>query len=310
MNSNTHKSVMLEACIDYLNVQANGCYVDMTLGRGGHTDLLLKHLGPHGSVIGIDQDETAIEYCQKKFISDKRVTIIKNNFCNVQSILHNLKINHVDGILMDLGVSSPQLDNPERGFSYHKKGPLDMRMDLDNVLTAATIVNTYSISQLNEVFRNYGEIKKPLSVSKAIINYRNKYGPITTTLQLVDIIKAALPAQALVSSKHFARCYFQALRIAVNDELNILAKSIRLAAKCLKPGGRLAIITFHSLEDKIVIKLFSELSRNLLPKEIPLNNYSSQEYKILNIRPILPDPKELDENNRARSSKLRILQKC
>ena len=310
MSSNAHKSVMLEACIDNLDIQANGCYIDMTLGRGGHTDLILKKLGPQGCVIGIDQDQTAIDYCIKKFISDKRVTIIKNNFCNVQSILRGLKINHVQGILMDLGVSSPQLDNPDRGFSYHNDGLLDMRMDQTQSLTAQTIVNTYSLKELCTIFRNYGEIKNPLSVSSAIIRYRTKFGSITSTLQLVEIIKAALPKKELSKTKHFARCYFQALRIAVNDELNILKKSIELAAQCLDKNGRLAIITFHSLEDKIVIKAFSELSKNKLPKEIPINDSLGQEFKILNIRPIIPDSNELIDNHRARSSRLRILMKC
>lgn len=310
MNSNTHKSVMLEACIDSLNIQANGCYVDMTLGRGGHTALILQKLNDEGRVIGIDQDDDAINYCHKKFISDKRVTIIKNNFCNVQSILRGLKINCVDGILMDLGVSSPQLDNPDRGFSYHNDGPLDMRMDQTQTLTAQTIVNTYSQNELNKIFRDYGEIKNPLPVSQAIVKYRLKSGSITTTLQLVKIIEAALPRKELFNSKHFARCYFQALRIAVNDELNILKKSILSASECLNKNGRLAIITFHSLEDKTVIKLFSELSRNKLPKEVPLSDSSYQEFKILNIRPIIPSKDELMSNNRARSSRLRVLMKC
>ena len=300
MSSNAHKSVMLEACIDNLDIQANGCYIDMTLGRGGHIDLILKKLGPQGCVIGIDQDQTAIDYCIKKFISDKRVT----------TILRGLKINHVQGILMDLGVSSPQLDNPDRGFSYHNDGPLDMRMDQTQSLTAQTIVNTYSLKELCTIFRNYGEIKNPLSVSSAIIRYRTKFGSITSTLQLVEIIKAALPKKELSKTKHFARCYFQALRIAVNDELNILKKSIELAAQCLDKNGRLAIITFHSLEDKIVIKAFSELSKNKLPKEIPINDSLGQEFKILNIRPIIPDSNELINNHRARSSRLRILMKC
>lgn len=310
MNSNTHKSVMLEACIDSLNIQADGCYVDMTLGRGGHTALILQKLNDEGRVIGIDQDDDAINYCHKKFISDKRVTIIKNNFCNVQSILRGLKINCVDGILMDLGVSSPQLDNPDRGFSYHNDGPLDMRMDQTQTLTAQTIVNTYSQNELNKIFRDYGEIKNPLPVSQAIVKYRLKSGSITTTLQLVKIIEAALPRKELFNSKHFARCYFQALRIAVNDELNILKKSILSASECLNKNGRLAIITFHSLEDKTVIKLFSELSRNKLPKEVPLSDSSYQEFKILNIRPIIPSKDELMSNNRARSSRLRVLMKC
>lgn len=310
MNSNKHISVLLNQSIENLSIKPNGCYVDMTMGRGGHTQAILEKLGPEGRVIAIDQDQTAIDYCQNKFLSDNRVTIIKNNFCNIQFILRDLKINHVDGILMDLGVSSPQLDNPDRGFSYHNDGPLDMRMDQSNHLTAEYIVNKYPLGQLIAVFKRYGEIINPIPVAKAIIKYRDKFGNISTTLQLTELIKASLPKKELLNSKHFARCYFQALRIEVNDELNILKKSIELAAQCLNKNGRLLIITFHSLEDKIVIKKFQELSRNKLPKEVPINSTDYQEFKILNIRPIVPDEKELNDNVRARSSKLRVLQKC
>lgn len=310
MISNVHKSVLLEDSIDSLSIKSDGCYVDMTLGRGGHSDRILKALGPKGRLIGLDQDETATSFCKKKFSLDKRMTIVKNNFVHIKSILHDLNISSVDGILMDLGVSSPQLDNPERGFSYHFDGPLDMRMDQQQELTAQFIVNTYSLEKLNDIFRNYGEIKQPLSVSKAIVNYRTKVKSITSTLQLVEIIKAAVLKKDLLSSKHYARRYFQALRIAVNDELNILKQTIKSAASCLNKDGRLVIITFHSLEDKIVIKCFSELSQNKLPKEVPINSELGQEYKIVNIRPITPSTDELVKNRRARSSKLRILMKC
>lgn len=300
MSSNKHISVLLNKSIENLSIKPDGCYVDMTMGRGGHTKAILKQLGPKGQVIAIDQDETAIQYCRQKFSSDNRVTIIKNNFCNVQSILRGLKINHVDGILMDLGVSSPQLDNPERGFSYHYDGPLDMRMDQTKQLTAQYIINNYSIGQLIGIFKKYGEINNPIPVANAIKRHRDRFGSINTTLELTEIIKASLPKKELMNSKHFARCYFQALRIEVNDELNILSKSIELAAQCLNKGGKLLIITFHSLEDKIVIKKFQELSKNKLPREIPINSSDYQEYKILNIRPIVPDEQELIENIRAR----------
>lgn len=310
MSSNKHISVLLNKSIENLSIRHDGCYIDMTMGRGGHTEAILKKLGPKGRVIAIDQDETAIHYCCQKFLTDNRVTIIKNNFCNVQSILRGLKINHVDGILMDLGVSSPQLDNPERGFSYHYDGPLDMRMDQTKQLTAQYIINNYSFGQLIAIFRKYGEINNPIPVVNAIIRHRERLGYIKTTLELTEIIKASLPKKELINSKHFARCYFQALRIEVNDELNILNKSIELAAQCLSKGGKLLIITFHSLEDKIVIKKFQELSKNNLPREIPINSSNYQDYKIINIRPITPDEQELSNNIRARSSKLRILQKC
>lgn len=311
MSSNKHISVLLNKSIENLSIRPDGCYVDMTMGRGGHTEAILNQLGPNGHVIAIDQDEMAIQYCHQKFLSDNRITIIKNNFCNIQTILHDLKINYVDGILMDLGVSSPQFDNPERGFSYHHDGPLDMRMDQTKQLTAQYVINNYSFGQLITIFKKYGEINNPIPVVNAIIKHRDRLGNIKTTLELTEIIKASLPKKELMNSKHFARCYFQALRIEVNDELNILNKSIELAAKCLNKNGKLLIITFHSLEDKIVIKKFQELSKNKLPKEIPIINSSDyQEYKILNIRPIVPDEHELSSNIRARSSRLRILQKC
>lgn len=310
MNKEIHKSVLLNACIDALCIIPNGTYIDMTIGRGGHTTKILDKLNPNGKVIGIDQDQAAIEYCQTKFSSDSRVTLIKENFCNIKSILHNLKTDCVNGILMDLGVSSPQLDTSERGFSYHSDGPLDMRMDQEQKLTAEFIVNNYSFSKLTKIFRFYGEIKNPNIVANAIINYRTKFGPISSTLQLVEIIKASLPKKELLNSKHFARCYFQALRIEVNNELSILEQTIETAAHFLAKNGRLAIITFHSLEDKIVVKKFQELSKNKIPKEVPINNLNNQDFKIFNIRPIIPDDQELIDNNRARSSKLRVLIKC
>lgn len=311
MINNFHKTVLLNSSVDSLNIVTNGIYIDMTLGRGGHSDLILKRLGPDGKVIGIDQDEDAINYCTVKFKNDKRIILIKNNFYNLPVILKKLNISHVDGILMDLGVSSPQLDNSDRGFSYKKNGPLDMRMDQSQILDAQTVVNQYSFKELCKIFKLYGDVKTPKLVANGIIKFRSKYGSITTTQQLVEVIKASLPRKELLNPKHFARCYFQAIRIEVNDELNILEKTIGLAAQCLKQNGRLAIITFHSLEDKIVIKKFQELSKNTLPKEIPLSNTSHfQQYKIINIKPIVPSEEEVLDNSRSRSSKLRVLTKC
>ena len=306
-SSNKHISVLLESSIEALNINPNGVYVDATLGRGGHSELILKKLGPNGRLIGIDQDSEAIVFCKTKFQNDQRMTVVKNNFGNLEEVLTNLKIDLVDGILMDLGVSSPQFDNSYRGFSYKLDGPLDMRMDQDQSLTAYELVNKSSFNELCKIFRTYGDIKNPLPVVNKILKYR-AIQPISTTLELVDIIKSSLPVKELHKNKHPAKVYFQALRIAVNNEIDILEKAIDVAAKHLTINGRLAIITFHSLEDKIVVTKFKELSSDKLPKEVPLKEIW-QDYLIVNTKAILPTTNELQDNNRAHSSKLRTLQR-
>lgn len=306
MESNFHKSVLSEELINNIDLKKDGIYVDMTMGRGGHTKLLLNHLGPDAIVIGIDQDDIAVNFCKDKFQNDNRVRIVKNNFSNIQQILQDLKIKFVDGIFMDIGVSSPQLDNSERGFSYHNDGPLDMRMNQSQQISAYNIVNEYSSEKLINIFRQYGEIHKPYYVVDAIIKQR-EIKPISTTLELVELIKQAIPKFELTKNKHFARCYFQALRIAVNDEINILKKTISLAANCLKENGWLGIISFHSLEDKVVIKEFQKLSVINLPKEIPISCDEFQKFKIYNTKPITPNEKEINDNHRSRSARLRFI---
>lgn len=306
-SSNKHISVLLESSIEALNIIPNGVYVDATLGRGGHSELILKNLGPNGRLIGIDQDNEAIEFCSKKFENDPRMTVVKNNFSNLKEVLTDLKIDYVNGILMDLGVSSPQFDNSYRGFSYKLDGPLDMRMDQDQSVTAYDLVNKGSFNELCKIFRQYGDIKNPVPVVNNIIKNRVTK-PISTTLELVEIIKQSLPVKELYKNKHPAKVYFQALRIAVNNEIEVLKKAIDESAKCLDVNGRLAIITFHSLEDKIVVKQFKYLSRNKLPKEVPIKEVW-QDFEIINPRAIIPTTNELLENNRAHSSKLRILQR-
>ena len=306
-SSNKHISVLLESSIEALNIKPDGVYIDATLGRGGHSELILNKLGPNGRLIGIDQDNEAIEFCKAKFQNDQRMTVVKNNFGNLEEVLTNLKIDFVDGVLMDLGVSSPQFDNSYRGFSYKLDGPLDMRMDQEQSYSAYDLVNKGSFNELCKTFRTYGDVKNPVPVVNNILKYR-AIQPISTTLELVDIIKSSLPAKELYKSKHPAKVYFQALRIAVNNEIEVLENAIDAAAKSLSVNGRLAIITFHSLEDKIVVRKFKELSRNKLPKEVPLKEIW-QDYSIVNTKAILPTTNELQENNRAHSSKLRTLQR-
>lgn len=306
-SSNKHVSVLLYSSIEALDIIPDGVYVDATLGRGGHSELILEKLGANGRLIGIDQDEEAIKFCQAKFVNDPRVTIVKNNFSNLKQVLTDLKIDFVNGVLMDLGVSSPQFDNSYRGFSYKLDGPLDMRMDLSATLTAYKLVNESSKSDLIKIFREYGDVKNPLPVVNNILKYRDRK-PIQTTLELVEIIKEALPTKELYKNKHPAKVYFQALRVAVNDEIGVLEKAIDVIANCLSLNGRLAIITFQSLEDKLVVKKFKELSKNKLPIEVPIKEVW-QDYQIVNTRAILPTNDELLENNRAHSSKLRVLKR-
>lgn len=306
-SSNKHISVLLEDSVELLNINPEGVYVDATLGRGGHSALVLSRLGPNGRLIGIDQDIEAIEFCKAKFLNDSRITIVKNNFSNLRQVLTDLKIDYVDGILMDLGVSSPQFDNAYRGFSYKLDGPLDMRMDLNQRVTAADLVNQSSFIELCRIFKQYGDINNPAPVVNQIIKTRG-IQPISSTLELVEVIKSALPAKELYKPKHPAKVYFQALRIAVNNEIDVLKQTIDVAANSLKKNGRLVIISFHSLEDKVVVKEFKRLSQNRLPKEVPLLEVW-QDYKIINPRAVLPSKEELVDNNRAHSSKLRSLQR-
>lgn len=303
-----HKSVLLEESIDGLNIKEDGVYVDCTLGFGGHSSEILKRL-KKGLLIAIDQDDMAIKASKERLskISDN-YEIIKCNFVRMKEELLKRGISKVDGILFDLGVSSPQLDIDERGFSYHHDAKLDMRMDQSKEFSAYDVVNTYDYDKLVKIFREYGEEKYATSVAKQIIKYRENK-PIETTLELVDIIKSGMPYKAMRDS-HPARKVFQAIRIEVNDELNVLERALEDAISLLNVNGRICVITFHSLEDRIVKNIFRKYSG--VPNEIKKLPFVPEEYQpVLKIisKGTVPSKKELEENNRARSSRLRIVEK-
>lgn len=302
----SHVSVLLKETIDGLNVREGKIYVDLTLGRGGHSKEIIARLNS-GTLIGIDQDSEAIIESKKVVASDvNKIIIIKSNFVHLETILQNLKIEKVDGILMDLGVSSPQFDEGERGFSYKYDAPLDMRMDQEEqTLTASEIVNTYSIKDLCKIFRDYGGEKFAYPIAKNIIKAR----PIKTTNELVEIIKKSKPQKELAKVGHPAKQVFQALRIETNDELNILEKTIKSALKVLNPGGRLAVITFHSGEDKIVKDIFNKKTKIIGNRTNLPDQKTTIEYKLITLHPLIPSDDEVEKNHRAKSAKLRIIEK-
>ena len=302
-----HKSVLLEESINSLNIKEDGVYVDATLGYGGHSGEILKRL-KKGKLFAFDQDEYAINYCKDKFKDNGNIEIIKSNFSNMLKELNKREITKVDGILFDLGVSSVQLDQDERGFSFHKDAKLDMRMDTSKSFSAYNVVNEYSYNDLVRIFREYGEEKYSTSVANKIVKYRENK-PIETTLELVDIIKSGMPMKAMRES-HPARRVFQAIRIEVNNELGVLQTALEDAIKLLDIGGRISVITFHSLEDKQVKKTFKKYSE--IDEKIKGLPFIPEEYKpILKIieKGITPSQKELEENNRSRSSRLRVAEK-
>ena len=302
-----HKSVLLEESINSLNIKEDGVYVDATLGYGGHSGEILKRL-KKGKLFAFDQDEYAINYCKDKFKDNGNIEIIKSNFSNMLEELNKRKITKVDGILFDLGVSSVQLDQEERGFSFHKDAKLDMRMDTSKSFSAYNVVNEYSYNDLVRIFREYGEEKYSTSIANKIVKYRENK-PIETTLELVDIIKSGMPMKAMRES-HPARRVFQAIRIEVNNELGVLQTALEDAIKLLNIGGRISVITFHSLEDKQVKKTFKKYSE--IDEKIKGLPFIPEEYKpILKIieKGITPSQKELEENNRSRSSRLRVAEK-
>ena len=302
-----HKTVLLNEAIDNLNVKEDGIYVDATLGFGGHSGLILKRV-KRGFLFAFDQDEMAIEYSDKKLSEiGNNYEIIKSNFVNLKEELNKRGINKIDGIVFDLGVSSPQLDIPERGFSYHNDAPLDMRMDRDKEFSAYDVVNTYSYNDLVRILREYGEEKYASSIANNIIKTRENK-KIETTLELVEVIKKSMPYKAMKDS-HPARKTFQAIRIEVNNELGVLRDALEEAIEMLNVGGRISVITFHSLEDRIVKEIFNKYSKvdsslsklPFIPKE-----YLPKFKLITNITPI---KEELEENNRARSSRLRVIER-
>lgn len=305
-----HISVLLDECLEGLNIKENGTYVDCTLGGAGHSSHILEKLSSEGTLIGIDQDNDALKAAKEKLRNYSNVKFVHNNFYNIDSILTSLNIPKVDGILMDLGVSSYQLDEGERGFSYMKDAPLDMRMDRDREFSAYEVVNTYSEEDLYRIIRDYGEEKFAKRIAKFIVNKRADK-PIETTLELVDIIKAAIPAKARREGPHPAKRTFQAIRIEVNGELAILNKAIEDGVEHLNKGGRMAIITFHSLEDRIVKLKYRELANPCTcPKEFPVCICGKKPLvKIISRKAIEPSKEEVEQNPRSRSAKLRILEK-
>ena len=301
-----HIPVLLNEVIEGLNIKPSDIYMDLTVGRGGHSSQILKRL-TSGRLIAVDQDEEAIVASSKRLkeIGDNFV-IVRDNFSNLENILKDLHVDQVDGILMDLGVSSPQFDKGERGFSYNSEARLDMRMDQRQDLTAYTIVNTYSLEDLTKIFQTYGEEKYSYSIAKNIIKAR-EINPIETTTQLVEIIKKSKPMKELKKVGHPAKQVFQALRIAVNDELNVLTKTLNVALAHLKPGGRLAVITFHSGEDRIVKNIFKEAAVDIGDRFDGPNTNKEKEFDLINRKPIAASESELKINHRSASAKLRII---
>lgn len=306
----SHQAVLTKELISYLNCKKGGIYIDGTLGRGGHTESILKKIKDQGKVIAIDRDQAAIEASKKRLKRYKSLKIVQGNYIEIPKILDCLKIANVDGMIFDLGVSSPQLDDPLRGFSYQENGPLDMRMDQTQKVTAKEIVNTYSLSQLTKIIKEYGEERWAARIAKFIVDYRQRE-KIATTFDLVEIIKAAIPAAARRSGGHPARRTFQALRIATNDELSQLKQLINKVVTRLKTGGRLCIISFHSLEDRIVKTSFKQLAKKCVcPPDFPICVCEKEvKLKIITKKPVMAQATEIANNRRARSAKLRVAEK-
>ena len=307
----THKSVLLDECIEALDLRPDGIYVDGTLGRAGHSREIAKHLTT-GRLICIDRDIAAIEAAKERLAPwMDRVTLVHGNFADLAEELRELNLTGVDGMLFDLGVSSPQLDDASRGFSYMQDAPLDMRMDQDAPLTAYEVVNSWSYEELRRILFEYGEERYAPVIAKHIVRARETK-PVETTLELVDIIKGAMPPAALREKQHPAKRSFQAIRIAVNGELDALPPMLKAATEALNPGGRLAVITFHSLEDRIVKRAMQDMARGCTcPPEFPVCVCGKKpKLKVLTRKPIVSGEAELEENPRARSAKLRVAEKC
>ena len=305
-----HVSVLLDECIEGLNIKPDGIYVDGTLGGAGHSYHIAEKLTT-GRLIGIDRDPVALKAAGERLspFAD-RVTLVHSNFCRMGQVLQELGISGVDGILLDLGVSSPQLDDGSRGFSYMTDAPLDMRMDNGDALSADTVVNTWSYEELKRILYDYGEERYAPAIAAAIVRKR-EISPIRTALELVDVIRSAMPPAALREKQHPAKRTFQAIRIAVNDELNSVSKAMDAAIPCLNPGGRLAVITFHSLEDRIVKNAMAAAAKGCIcPPEFPVCVCGRKpQVTVLTRKPIVSGEEELERNPRARSAKLRICEK-
>ena len=306
-----HKSVLLDECIEALNIRPDGIYVDGTLGRAGHSREIVQKLTT-GRLICIDRDMAAIDAAKERLAPwMDRVTLVHGNFADLGEVLREKEIAGVDGMLFDLGVSSPQLDDASRGFSYMQDAPLDMRMDKTAALTAYEVVNAWSYEELRRILFEYGEERYAPAIAKAIVRARETR-PVETTLELVDLIKGAMPPAALREKQHPAKRSFQAIRIAVNGELDALPPMLKSATDALNPGGRLAVITFHSLEDRIVKRAMQDMARGCTcPPEFPVCICGKRpKLKLLTRKPIVSGEAELEENPRARSAKLRVAEKC
>ena len=307
-----HKSVLLNETIDGLNIKPDGIYVDGTLGGGGHAYEVCRRLGEKGSIVGIDQDAAAIEAASARLKDfGEKVTIVRSNYCDMKSKLHELGIDKVDGIGLDLGVSSYQLDTAERGFSYREDAPLDMRMDTRQKMTARDIVNDYTEADLYRVIRDYGEDKFAKNIAKHIVQAR-AVKPVETTAELSEIIRASIPMKFQKKSGHPAKRTFQAIRIELNRELDVLRDSLDDMIDLLNPGGRLCIITFHSLEDRIVKSAFRKNENPCTcPPDFPVCVCGKKSKgSIITKKPILPSEEELEYNSRSKSAKLRIFEHC
>jgi len=305
-----HKSVLLEECIEALRIRPDGIYVDGTLGMGGHSLEILKRLET-GRLIAVDRDQRAIDRAGKRLADYRdRLTLIHGNFRDIGMILDGLGVSGADGMLFDLGVSSPQLDEGERGFSYMTDAPLDMRMDESQPLTAGDVVNQWPEDRLRRILYDFGEERYAPRIAAAIVRRRGEH-PIETTLELVEIIKSAMPSQALREKQHPAKRSFQAIRIAVNDELEAISQMMEAAAERLAPGGRLAVISFHSLEDRIVKNAIASREKGCTcPRDFPVCTCGFvQTLKSVGKKPIVPSEQELAENPRARSAKLRVAER-
>ena len=305
-----HRSVLLDECIDALSIRPDGIYLDGTLGGAGHSLEICRRLTT-GRLIGVDRDEVALRAAAERLkpFAD-RVTTVHSNFCEINTILDGLGLDGVDGMLFDLGVSSPQLDDASRGFSYMADAPLDMRMDRGEALTASTVVNEWPQEELRRILYEYGEERYAPQIAAAIVR-RRQQRPIETTLELVDVIRSAMPPQALREKQHPAKRSFQAIRIAVNDELASVSRLMHDAIDCLNPGGRLAVITFHSLEDRIVKNAMQAAAKGCTcPPEFPVCICGKRpKVRVLTRKPIVSGAQELAENPRARSAKLRVAEK-
>ena len=307
----THKPVLLDACIQALNIRSDGIYVDGTLGRAGHSMEIARRLTT-GRLICIDRDQAAIDAARVRLAPWlDRVTLVRSNFSELGEILSGAGVSGADGMLFDLGVSSPQLDDASRGFSYMQDAPLDMRMDTSAPLSAYEVVNTWSQEELRRILYEYGEERYAPAIAKAIVRARET-APVNTTLELVEIIRGAMPPAALREKQHPAKRSFQAIRIAVNGELDALPPMLEAAVDGLNPGGRLAVITFHSLEDRIVKRTLADLAKGCTcPPEFPVCVCGRKpRVRLVNRKPITADGAELADNPRARSAKLRVAEKC